>query len=153
MSPIRLEVNVGNYREVSRELMRVKAHLEHPQEAFGAFADQLVRWNRENFESEGAAVGHRWSPLSPAYAEWKAVHFPGRPILVRTGRLKKSLTARPMGIEHITSEYVELGTDVPYAQYHQRGSRRLPQRKPVHLNEQMKRDLMKLLQRYLTKRT
>src|SRR5262249_32662130 len=41
------------------------------------------------------ALGHTWTPLSPKYAAWKAIHFPGRPILQRTGALRRA-ASRPL---------------------------------------------------------
>jgi phage gpG-like protein len=41
-----------------------------------------------------------------------------------------------------------MGTNVPYARYHQTGTHRMPRRQPVSLNEQMRRDMVKTLQRF-----
>ena len=49
------------------------------------------------FASEGKSGGPAWPALSPAYAKQKAKKFPGRKILARTGRLRKSLTTRGAG--------------------------------------------------------
>src|SRR5690606_24343003 len=50
---------------------------------------------------------------------------PGRAILVKSGRLKRSITAIPgSNFNRIT-----IASDVPYAGYHNQGTQRLPQRK------------------------
>src|SRR5688572_696289 len=36
--------------------------------------------------------GRPFEPLNPVYAAWKAKHFPGKPVLERTGRLRDSLS-------------------------------------------------------------
>lgn len=74
------------------------------------------------FESEGASGGERWKPLSAAYARWKRLRFPGRPILVRTGSLKRSLIGRSssFAIHEATEDSLTLGTSHPAARYHQR---------------------------------
>ena len=46
----------------------------------------------------GRFAGGRWAPLSPAYAAWKRRHFPGRTILVRTGRLRESVNWNGTGL-------------------------------------------------------
>jgi hypothetical protein len=57
-------------------------------EGFGTlFKSELGK----QFMSEGANSGG-WAPLSPAYAAWKADHFPGRPIGVLSGALRRSMT-------------------------------------------------------------
>jgi phage gpG-like protein len=78
-----------------------------------------------------------WPPLSAGYASWKAKHYPGQPILVRSGALRESLTSRS-GAGAIYEESpleLNLGTNIPYAQYHQTGTSRMPARPPEGLND------------------
>src|SRR5580765_3894261 len=78
-----------------------------------------------------------WPPLSDGYARWKAKHYPGRPILVRTGALQESLTSRT-GAGAIYEESpleLNLGTNIPYAKYHQTGTSKMPARPPEGLND------------------
>lgn len=96
---------------------------------------QFYRAELEQFNSEGARGGARWQALSPKYARRKAKLAPGKPILELTGRLKRSLTviggADAVRIAEPLS--LTLGTKTPYAGFHQRGGRKLPQRKPLNL--------------------
>ena len=76
------------------------------------------------FESTGGSIGERWEPLSPAYALWKGRHYPGRPLLVRKGRMKRSLTkatSRDMIFSRKGGRQLIIGTRVRYAKYHQYG--------------------------------
>jgi phage gpG-like protein len=78
-----------------------------------------------------------WPPLSSGYAAFKAKHYPGQPILVRTGLLRESLTSRT-GAGAIYEESaleLTLGTNVPYAKYHQTGTSKMPARPPEGLND------------------
>lgn len=97
-----------------------------------AFFDAVQR----NFDAEGRlSDGRKWAALSPAYADWKRRHFPGRKILELRGRLRRSLrwnTGRfsaggrgnvgPGGIYRPHPTYVEVGTSVEYGIYHQLGA-------------------------------
>lgn len=53
---------------------------------FTEFWPRIVRlflgWEQKQFKTEGAFWGTPWAPLSPAYAAWKAVHFPDRKSVV-----------------------------------------------------------------------
>lgn len=86
------------------------------------------------FASEGAMAGSRWAPLSPAYARWKAKRFPGRKIMQRKGKLRRSLITKGSG--HILRSgaqpraFVEMGTSVDYAAFHIRGTHN--KRQPKH---------------------
>lgn len=55
-------------------------------------AKDLMEWEAEIFESQGAAIGRSWAPLSPKTIRQKQRKgYPLAP-LIRTGRLKASLT-------------------------------------------------------------
>ena len=62
----------------------------------------------------------RWAPLSEKYAQWKELHYPGMPILVRTGVLKKSMTqlGSPGNISLISKASAVFGTSIFYGIFH-----------------------------------
>jgi Phage virion morphogenesis family len=67
---------------------------EDMREPLGLIGERLLAGIERQFETEGAAGGSRWAPLESGYAIWKAEHFPGKPILQRSGLLKQTLTSR-----------------------------------------------------------
>jgi len=64
--------------------------------------------------------GMRWAPLSEKYAAWKAVHYPGQPMLVRTGALRQSMTTKGAegNITAISKTSAIFGTSIRYGIYH-----------------------------------
>jgi phage gpG-like protein len=92
------------------------------------------------FESEGQAYGERWLPRKA-----RDKSLPHRPLLFRTGRLKRSFTDQdsPDHIEQLETEAdrptLILASRVLYATFHQWGTRRMPAR-PI-LTEEMLTDL------------
>lgn len=79
----------------------------------------------EQFVSEGArGDGGQWAPLSPVYAAKKAEHFPGKPLMQLSGRLRGSLTQRahPDAGRRITPLSLERWTNVKYAKTHDAGT-------------------------------
>ncbi|WP_427017868.1 phage virion morphogenesis protein [Pseudarthrobacter sp. P1] len=109
-------------------LDRFRQQLANASPAFEAMADHQALINKKQFFSHGAYGSGGWAPLSPAYATWKAHHFPGRGVLERTGDLRESLTDRPFGIDEITDTKMVIGTGVDYAPYHQNGTKNMPAR-------------------------
>lgn len=102
----------------------------------------------EQFDSEGAAGGERWAPPSDPYAARKAQSFPGAPILQAEGDLRASLTdpeAADAVLQPREDELI-IGTRVPYAMAHQRGTSRMPRRPPINFSEAQKRRIQKALQ-------
>jgi phage gpG-like protein len=88
-----------------------------------AFTRRNLIW----YEREGEG----WEPLSEPYARWKAVAFPGKPILVRTGDLRRSLTEADQALLAATPRELFLGTDVEYASWHLHGTDSMPARRPL----------------------
>ncbi|MAH45572.1 hypothetical protein CMI37_07070 [Candidatus Pacearchaeota archaeon] len=84
--------------------------------------------NRQ-FRTQGKITGPRWPKLSKKYAKWKAKHFPGRPILVATGALRRALVKGGSGSiggkkGERGDDWIEVGIDPDsdvgaYAEAHQ----------------------------------
>ena len=99
------------------------------QEALTEAAAELRHRLVLQFESEGSAYGARWLPRKARDKD-----LPHRPLLFRTGRLKRSFTD-PESPDH--REQIETEADRPsllfasrvlYATFHQWGTRRMPAR-------------------------
>lgn len=72
----------------------------------------------------------KWPQLSDAYRVWKEKHFPGMPLLVRTGALKESMVEQgaPGNITIIGKTSGIFGTTIPYGVYHDTGGAKIPRR-------------------------
>jgi len=92
---------------------------------------ELGLMNAANFTSNGLPVGG-WSPLSPAYSAWKSVNFPGRPTMIRSGKLFNSLRSLDGPVNSIGFTKATFGTDVEYAKFHQYGTTKMAKRKLVY---------------------
>lgn len=93
------------------------------------------------FDSKGDGS---WEPLSEEYAAWKAVHYPGAPLMVLTGDLGESMHGNgEFAVMHNGRDGAAWGTRVPYAKAHQHGSKRgLPARPLIKLNDSFRRDFI-----------
>lgn len=145
----RFTFSVYGDTQVDRTLARFADNVADATPVWEALAAKFQAAERRQFATEGRYASGGWPALSPKYAAWKARHYPGKPILEREGHLKASLTERPFGVEAIEPGYMVLGSDVSYGAYHQKGSGRLPQRRPVELTEAQRRDWVRLIQRFI----
>lgn len=130
-------------------LDRFRQRVEDPTPVWEGIADRFVELQQKNFDSQGATMSGGWSALSPKYGAWKAKHYPGRGILVRSGDLRESLASN-LGVREFTRKSMTVGTQIPYASYHQNGTRTMPARKligDIPVNEQ--REWAKILQRHI----
>lgn len=136
MDAVRLQFSIDGEDIVNVALPRFRTQLGDLREFWIRYAaPKLYRDIQDNFESEGGSVGG-WPPLSPAYAKWKAKHYPGRPMLVRKGPLKKSLTfdgtkPGPEGLFEASRNALIFGTRIAYAQHHQRPTGKRPPRRRI----------------------
>lgn len=106
---------------------------------FEVMHDAWVTEEVAQFATEGGYFGDGWAPLNPAYAERKRKKYGALPILIRTGRLLKSFIGEGgEHIKHIAATEAEFGSAVPYAQYHQTGTDRMPRRVEVKATDALK---------------
>lgn len=146
--PTRLSFSFYGDQQLDRTLERFELGAADARPAFDAMADSFARAELRQFRSEGGYGSGGWPALSPTYAAWKARHFPGQPILQRTGDLFESLTSRPFPIDVIEPQMAVFGSDVGYGVFHQEGDG-VPMRKPIDLPETLRRRWVKILQRWL----
>lgn len=145
---IRFRVEVQGKREFDRAFNRVSAEITDFRTAWANVRAWLKMRMRRQFEVEGAVS--KWAALSPAYREWKQIHYPGKKILVRTGNLKESLTdGNADTIDRETANSFEYGTRLPYSKFHQDGDLNLPQRKIFDFDENDRQRITKEIQRPL----
>lgn len=151
---LRFTIDVAGERQLDRGISRFEEGISDYRPVWDLIYDDFLAEVKAQFESEGAHGGGRWAPLSERYARWKQKHYPGKPILERTGDLKKSLTERgaPGAVFRSEPRALTMGTDVPYAIYHQTGTRKMPARQEIRLTSHFKIEAMRLIQEYLVHR-
>jgi hypothetical protein len=83
----------------------------------------VMDMERQQFDTEGAYGGEQWEPLNEGYAAYKRRQYGDSRILRATGATFKSLTQRgaPGHYYNAGPAYVEVGTTLPQAGWHQRG--------------------------------
>lgn len=126
-----------NFEIADQAFERIWNNIRHIPDDFREPFEQMAEafWKQEaqTFALEGQVEKfERWKPLSPRYKEWKEKHYPGQPILVRSGAMRDSLTNPHAdgAIYEVYPQQMTLGTEIPYAIYHQTGSVRIPNHPP-----------------------
>jgi len=148
---IRFIFEIDGEEQFDRAFNRLD-HISDLRSIWGDVADEFYKIEAEQFASEGSAgASGKWAPLSALYAKSKIVKFPGKTILRRTDSLFASLTGKeaPGAIFRPMESELQLGSSVPYGIYHQRGTSRMPARKPISMSEDQKRRMQKAIQKGL----
>jgi phage gpG-like protein len=146
---LKLEIQgLENLATTLRALLR-----DATREAARQAAHDLKQRIAERYFSQGALHGNPWPPRSSRRGNRRPAPTPdeGRPLLVRTGRLRSSWTDEhsPDHIETLIEEadgrlVVEIGTRVPYAPFHEAGTGRIPPR-PILTPQVLQGEAVELL--------
>ena len=147
---VQFSLNIEGEEQVSRMINRTTDRAEDLRPFLDAVATFLPQIMEEQFSSEGARTGG-WAPLSPDYADQKAKKWGNQPILVASGRMRRSLVGSGEGSisRQVGRDSLEFGTDIPYAGLHQTGTSRMPMRRILDLKEDDRKAILKMLQRHL----
>ncbi len=126
-----ISVNLQGRTEVEHALDQWAADVKIPRRLLVDLASDVIALDvAEKFANQGPG----WKALSPAYAAWKAEHFPGQPILVRTGKMREELlTITKGGASRVQGNRLNLTPKTPYFPVHQFGGRRVPKRQMIDL--------------------
>jgi len=147
----RFRLEVAGQVEMDRGIARFAEGVSDYRPIWPVIEDDFYAQEKDQFKSEGAEGGEQWKELAPATAAWKEVHYPGTKILHRTGDLERSLTSPndPNAVRIEERKTLTLGTRIPYALYHQAGTKRMPARPEIRMPEAFKRSVMHHVQVYL----
>lgn len=131
-----LKFSVAGQTEVMRTIERWNTGLSDFSPALEKIADDFLKLEQTQFATEGKTGSGGWKALSPDYAAWKAINYPGAKILERDGWLRDSLTVKdaPFQVREISPTEAVLGSSLNYAIYHQTGTRKMPARPPIELS-------------------
>lgn len=141
-----LQFSIEGEKQLSRNLTTLDANLKNWKNEFSDVGRYLKNFfSGEVFESRGAVIGEGWKALNPAYAAWKAKHFPGRGILERTGKMRKSFQAES------GNDYTRVFNNTDYFKYHQSRMPRavLPRRVMMKLDEKRKQTIIQIFRQGL----
>lgn len=125
---IRLRGTLVNDKKFPRFVVNITERLKDWR---SFWTERYIPWYQgeiqQNFETEGELTRNGWPDLTPAYAAWKARHFPGTKIMERTRRLRDSMSVGAVGpdtVLQVRPLEAVIGTRVPYAKW-------LVRRRPV----------------------
>jgi phage gpG-like protein len=121
-----------------------------PAQTWEKVGDVIAGAMRQQFASEGShLLGRQWAPLNPDYLAWK-IGKGFRPERLRqTDAMRDSLISRPMAIERYEPLRATFGTDDEKAAFHQNGTSLMPQRKIIHVTDDLADDANSVLARYI----
>ena len=164
-----LEMDVAGVQQLNRHFGNLLKALGDFSEPLGDVGKIVESSTHQNFIDEGRPK--KWEALKPRYAAWKERHFPGAPILVRTGKLRSSMHRGGAGnIFAVTNTQLTYGSDLSVGSWNlgllhqklsdytaegmvvaQESGKGPPQRKIINLQRDEKNNIVQTLRKYLVK--
>lgn len=142
---MQIQWSIEGEKQISRTLTRIGNQVTNWKPAMEAAVRRLkVEASQTAFATQGASLGEPWKPLSPEYARWKEKRYPGRGILVRTGKMQRSFQTRAGPLEG------EIWNPTPYFKYHQSNAARsrIPRRMMLYITNPVKAAIVRMFQTY-----
>ena len=131
-----MSITISGTKKTQEKLKRLGSSLYDFKGAMGEIgAEGAKYYSNQAFASQGGVFGGRWASLSPRYAAIKAVLYPGRPMMVRTGKMQDSFTYAA------SSKEVLIGNSAPQFKYHQSTAPRskMPRRAMMGVNDPVRK--------------
>lgn len=119
--------------------------------------DAILRKSSKYMFNKRGGSRFKWPPLPKKYRDAKKKLYPGKPLLVATGDLKRSMINT--GGEHVLEKhrkYMWFGTSVAYAGYHQSPKRRktkLPRRPFIYIDRKNVSSIVSLMREHCVEGT
>lgn len=128
--PLKVSVTIVGDKETLKMLQDFGNSLGNWRSAFYLAGVYLVDiYTNKVFDTDGGFLGERWQDLNPVYELKKAKQYSGKGILEASGDLRQGFEKRVGDDELVIENWV------PWGIFHQDGTKRLPQRKLVELND------------------
>lgn len=151
-----ISIQITGLKTTRRRIVTWGANIQSVEPAMKQIGMDLLDDFRWQITSEGGTLGglSRWPPLRPGTVRWREKHYPGfgaHPIMWLTGRLLYSLASRGAdgNVFETTPTSVTVGTNVPYARYHQTGTRKMARRQLVGLSWRRRSGIVARLNEYV----
>ena len=146
-----LDLNVAGETQVKALLTGVLRRVSDFRPLAEPIDWEIRKSNEEMFGGEGGSRAP-WAALSPyTVADRIRKGYPGEhPILVRSGDLKRSILRKqdPFHILEKHRDYIDTGTKVFYAIFHQTGTRKMPARKIYYLSVKNVNNILRMIRMY-----
>lgn len=143
---VRIDFEMFGEKQFSREIERVGERATDARPLFETIRDDWMKWNAEQFMSQGARASGGWEELATSTIRRKGHDV----ILIATGGLFNELTT-PGNVDiyddwmhmKLPDREDEIGT------YHQSGTENMPQRRPLEFTDLDRKNMVRRIQSWV----
>ena len=132
---VSIRVRTPNVDRTSKNIKNLKPILKK-------IRDDIKKQINKNFTTQ-SSDGRPWAQLSPTYSYQKRRAVGKKPILQRTGKMKRTIRS------HITGNQVIVYSPMKYAVHHVYGTRRMPARNFLLISRKVRDKYRNQIRNYL----
>jgi len=148
--PLSLKIEVLGEVQVQRTFLRMSESAHNLTPLWAHLLRRFQAIELLQFSSEGGHGSGGWAELAESTVRTKESKGLRPEIERATDSLMNSLTGSGSGsITEMANEWLRYGTAIPYARFQQTGTVNMPQRRLIQLTETEKRDIARIVQRYV----
>lgn len=135
-------------QDALKKLRAIQKSTTNLQPFFTEIEPILERAKNQQFASQGSYHGEPWDKLKPSTIKSRSRKgYGGSPILVNTGKLKKSFSTKSKN----RNEMVFGSKGVDYYKFHQLGTRKMKSRKMLLFGNPLMREIHEKFKNYINK--
>jgi phage gpG-like protein len=141
-----LQWTIEGETQLSRVLLGMASSMQDMSYPFGQSAEMLKHtFAVDVFDTQGAAIGETWKPLSPATVAAKARTYGQTAPLIATGNMRASFTTE------VAPDYAIVANQAEYFKYHQSNQprKKIPRRPMMALTNELKEQIVKFFQLHI----
>jgi phage gpG-like protein len=148
--PLEFTLEVLGETQIDRTFLRMRDNARTTEVLWKEMLKTLRLIEQVQFLTEGSHGSGGWPELAESTLKAKARKNQQPWIERATETLFNSLTGETSdSLAETSSDWLRYGTSVPYATFQQTGTSRMPQRRLVQLTEIERKELTKMVQRFI----
>lgn len=147
-------MTVNGGKATIAKLQAMKGRTKRVDPAWREVGSHISKQIKNQFRTRGATFGTPWKPLAPSTVlEKKRKGYPRQP-LVRTGKMKRLVTGRPLEVERYAGQVATFGTKSKIALFQHGGTKRngkrhIPARPIMKMTPKLRREIRDILKKHV----
>lgn len=148
MSNVAVSLNKETVKALKERLASARKGLQTDSPVMRQVAVFLDQWVQRNFQSSGKNVGG-WEPFKYGGRIRYSGKGKGKKIDTSAKLLMDSGALRLSFLPFIRKGIAGIGSDLPYAEHHDQGTSKLPQRRILPVNDEVGLDVLHILENFV----
>lgn len=140
-----INISVDGQKELSNAFLHIGKSISNLRVPISQAVAYMNKEIQKQHDTSGTRFGQRWAALSAPYSARKASIWGNKPILEASGKMRRGYR------DEIRNDYGKISNPTPYFKFHQLGTRKMPERVMMKIDETRQRRILKFFSDYIHK--